>query len=299
MSAAKRQWKYRPRLPIEYLPYRSLPVSLIAQQMYCEKQVDLWLDNPTSSRVSVPGGIEEVETAKVHEERGRADERVELGEDFHLTVERSAAGIEPAELQRRLRRDETLILLEYSLQGNYKGLPLIGCADALRCKGRRVSRIIDYKVTNTPRLFPSHQAQLRLYGYLLEQAGYDITDLTLVCVFIPSSQQEWIARLSPANTERFLNRVWSAADKIITRKPIDKFSAYGQVLVKRGIKVTLGVFPYKEEKVIEELDFAVSYWLGKRAPIPTKQAGKCARCLYNAIDRCTDALVPFSGTNCE
>jgi CRISPR/Cas system-associated exonuclease Cas4 (RecB family) len=267
--------------------------------MYCEKQVDLWLDNPTSSRVSVPGGIEEVETPEVREERGRADERVELGEDFHSTVEQSAVAIEPAELQKRLRRGETLILLEHSLRGIYKGLPIIGRADALRCTGRRVSRVVEYKVTNTPRLFPSHQAQLRLYGFLLEQAGYDITNLTLICVFIPSSQQEWIASLSHANTERFLDQVWSAADKIIAQKPIDKFSAYGQVLVKRGIEVTLGVFPYKEEKTIEELDFAVSYWLGKRAPIPTKQAGKCARCLYNAIDRCTEALVPFSSTSWE
>jgi hypothetical protein len=262
--------------------------------MYCEKQVDLWLDNPTSGRVSQPGGIEEEETPEVSEERDRADQRVELGEDFHSTVERSAVAIDSSELQKLLRRGESFVLLEYGLQGTYKGLPIIGRADAICCKGRRVSRVLEYKVTNTPRLFPSHQAQLRLYGFLLEQAGFDITDLVLVCVFIPSSQAEWIANLSHAKTQKLLDRVGSAVDNIVATKPLGRFSSYGNIVVKRGVEVSLGIFPYDGSKTTEELDFAVSYWHGKRAPIPTKQSGKCARCLYNAIDRCTEALVPFS-----
>lgn len=176
----KRQWTKKRAIPLDRLPYRSLPVSLIAQQMYCEKQVDLWLDHPSSDRVSVPGGIEEIASQKVREECGRADERVELGEDFHSKVEASAAAIEPAALHKRLSRGESIILLEHSLQGSYKGLPIIGQADAIHFIGRRVSRLLEYKVTNTPRLFPSHQAQLRLYGFLLEQAGYDITELRKV-----------------------------------------------------------------------------------------------------------------------
>jgi hypothetical protein len=147
------------KLPFDLYPYSSVGVSHFAEQAYCEKRVDLWLQNPTQGLVSVPSQVaEEMPEAK------RIRELVDTGTEFHESITRGALPLHWEEAKEILRAGEALTLLEYSFKGGSHGLPVVGRPDAVCFNGWGVSHVLEYKVTDSNQLYTTHRVQLLLYG---------------------------------------------------------------------------------------------------------------------------------------
>lgn len=293
----RRSRKIKP--PFARSPHPSLHVNVMAQQEYCEKMVDLWLENPATERVSLPPELfpvlfeEEFESQELAQEVKKQEEHVALGNEFHKAVETSGPELSWPKVIKLLKKGHSLMFLECNLEGSYNKLPILGKADVVCFEGWRASCVIEYKVTDSPNLFPSYQTQLRLYGYLLEQMSFKVDNLILDCIFVPTRYGEWIRTLMPSKAQKFLQTVRKVTESNIPSATSEKGSWYQSLKFDRKVGIKMGAFRYDTNKTREDLDFLTDYWLGKRTPKPTKKRVKCSKCLYNAVKRCSVALVPF------
>lgn len=285
----------RIKTPFDRLPYPSLHVNEMAQQEYCEKMVDLWLENPATDRVSFPPELfeEKFESQELTQQVLKQEEHVALGTEFHKVMEKSDLELSWSKAIKLLKKGQSLTFLECNLKGSYNKLPILGRADAVCFDGWSASYVMDYKVTDLPNLFPNYHTQLRLYGYLLEQGSFNIDNLILVCIFVPTRYREWKETLIPSKAQKFLQDVRKIVESNIPSATFKKRSWYQSMKFDRKVGIKVGAFRYNINKTIEDLNFLTDYWLGKRNPKPTKKRGKCSECLYNAVKRCSVALVPF------
>jgi len=275
--------------PIDRYPHSSLYVSDVAQQGYCEKQIDLWLDNP-GDLISVPAGMEKETQAK------RQVELVDQGTEFHESVTGGAVPLSWAEVEEMLKAGQSLTILETGLDGSYPDLPIAGRADAVCFDGWNASCVLEYKVTDSNQLYPNHRIQLLLYGYLLGQQTFNIDDLILVCVLVPRRNRGWTGSLTPDQAEKFVEKVRTQARTLVSTYPQAKGNWYHPgIRVDRGVEVRLRVFKYSKREAKRELDSLTDYWLGKREPKPATTPRKCEICLYNAAGLCSVALTPYRG----
>lgn len=284
----------RTKSPLDRYRHDSLHVWLMAEQEYCEKRLDLWLDNPTTSRVSLPPGVEEDFKPETIEHIELQNDSANLGVDFHQRAEKAETDRTLPEAKPLLNKGASLTIAECSMQGEYKGLPIMGKADAVHFVGGQASSVIEYKVTKSRCLHPTHEVQLRLYGYLLEKEMFDVKNLILICVFVPSNKRDWIESLPPAGAKRLSQRVIKLSERFKEIWP-ERKSWYPRLRLNRSVELTLGVFKYNPNKTRKELDFLIDYWLGRRRAIPTRNPNKCATCLYSSLKRCSDARAPFQG----
>lgn len=144
--------------PIDRYKHPLLGISLIAEQAYCEQMVDLWLQNP-SRLTSVPAIYEE----RI-EEFPEAKRQVALaggGTQFHESVSSTAVPASWNEIKEMLRSGRSLTMLESRLQGSYDSLALVGRPDAVCFDGWKARCILEYKVTESARLYLSHRVQLQ------------------------------------------------------------------------------------------------------------------------------------------
>src|SRR5437773_10357381 len=100
--------------PIDRYPFPRLRISDIAQQAYCEKQVDLWLDNP-SKLMSVPAGFE-----KKLPGAQQQMESASKGSDFHESVEQLAMPATWNDIKQELHKGRSLMLVETLFTGSFQ-----------------------------------------------------------------------------------------------------------------------------------------------------------------------------------
>jgi len=277
--------KFEP--PLDRFPFSRIGVSYFAEQAYCEKRVELWLRNP-SSLVSVPAEIEqETPEAKLQEALAAC------GTEFHESMSRGAMSGPMSEIEEMLQAGQSLVLAESSFQGDYHDLPLIGQPDAICFEGQKASCVLEYKVTDSNQLQQSHRVQLLLYGYLLAQQNFNVDDLILICVLVPRRHDRWLEKLTPAKAQKFVETIHVEAESLIASQPSRKNWHCMDLKVNRDVRVNLRVFKYDPHRAVNELEFFTRYWRGERAAIPTTKASKCAICLYNRLNLCPVAQVPY------
>jgi hypothetical protein len=277
--------------PIDLHPFAALGVSYIAQQAYCEQMIDLWLKNP-SRLISIPAAME----ARLEEvpEAKRQLQMAAQGAEFHDSVGGCGAPASWEEVKEVLRSGRSLTLLEAGLQGGYHGLPIVGRPDAICFDGWKASHVLEYKVTDSDRLYLSHRVQLLLYGYLLEQESFNVNDLELLCVFVPRRSVGWLGSLTETHAENFLSIVRSEAGSLL-QEPASNDSGWYRagIRVTREVEVKLRAIKYNRREAVRHLEVFGGYWLGKRQPRPTMTKRKCEVCLYNAAGLCPVARVPY------
>jgi len=271
--------------PWSRCPYRYLPVWLVAEQSYCEKRVELWLQDP-GERVSVPKQLEGTPMASLQETIALA------GKQAHLRMSAPAipVPVPPAALVPKLG---TVDLIESPLPASFDGLPVLGIPDAVSFEEGKPTAIIDYKFRNSPRpqLQPGDRVQLYLYGYLVEESGFEAADLLLACVLAPAGAGRQLPKPETGTFTTIRDSVRRAAN----RAPKKRGWRVDGLKLPGGIPVTVRSFRYERSKAESELGFAANFWHGRRAAKPTSNRRKCAVCLYNFIGSCPVALVPFRG----
>ncbi len=275
--------------PLDRFPYSEIGVSYFAEQAYCEKRVELWLQNPTTSGlVSVPAALEGLAEAQDQEDL------VTSGKDFHEAVESATTPLSSSEIARAVQ-SRSFALAESRLTGEYRGVRLRGRPDHVFFDGRDASCVLEYKVTDSNQLPTSHRVQLLLYGYLLGQQNFNVDNFILVCVLVPRRHDTWLAKLAPSRIRKFLTTIRAEAESLIAAQPSRKNWHQMGVEISRGIHVNLRVFRYDQQRAESELEFFTAYWLGGRDAIRTTMESKCALCQYNQLNLCPVPQVEYGG----
>jgi hypothetical protein len=275
--------------PLDHFPYSEVGVSYFAEQAYCEKRVELWLQNPTMSGViSVPAKLEGLPETQIQEDL------ISNGKEFHEAVGTAATPLSPSEIAQAVQLGRSFALSESRLTGEYQGVRLRGRPDHVFFDGQQASCVLEYKITDSNQLQTSHRVQLLLYGYLLGQQNFNVDHLILVCVLIPRHHETWLAKLTPSRVRKFVTTIRTEAESLIAARPSRK-NWQMRVEVSPDVHVTLRVFRYDPQRAKRELDFFTAYWLGSRDAVGTRKENKCAVCQYNRLKLCPVPQVEYGG----
>lgn len=271
----------RRKTPWDSYPYESLWVSCVSEQAYCEKRVELWLKDP-GDLVSVPRRLEQIDPGAVAQARLAAN-----GKLGHGDLSAGAEAVQTAEILTRLALGQRFWLVESEFPGEFRGFPLLGKPDAICFGDGRAVSIVEYKFTDSNQLQTSHRVQLLIYGYLLEECGIDVKDLILTCALIP---RRYMDESLPSD---IAEQISGAAAQLVNHQRSRKNWRLLDLPVGNDISVNIRAFRYDRAVAERELEFFAQFWSGERPAIPTRMESKCARCLYNKIKRCSNALVVY------
>ncbi len=240
-----------------------LPISTLSQQWYCEQKVDLSMRYP---------------------EAEPASSAMKTGKEGHNQLETGAAPISKETLESGLAKGKTFTLFEYPLQAAWEGIPIWGRPDLVQLGGRSAQMVIEFKFSKRATLFPSQQTQALLYGWLLQQNGFQVDDLLCAVVIFPPSLLE-SKSLPPDLLHALLKTVETYRTKALQKKVTS---------THRDQYNTLHLFPFHPPTAKGRLRWAVQYWQGKRAPALNASPNKCRNCSFNAQGLCEQPLSPFS-----
>lgn len=197
------------------------------------------------------------------------------------------------------------MLVESPFRGHFESVPIEGVPDAVCFKRGRPVYLLDYKhraFRTSPELFPSDEVQLQLYGWLLEQNGFNTGELVLAGVFFPPTAQIQVMTLTQTQRRRIALLCWQMLEELISSAPSGQsrmhhpFWAQSDIPMIKGTAVTLVAVRCDPAQAEAWLDWAVPYWQGRRTPIPTTEPRKCARCRVNEAQLCSKALAPYLAT---
>ncbi|HZR47077.1 MAG TPA: hypothetical protein VFA47_10255, partial [Candidatus Manganitrophaceae bacterium] len=154
----------------------ALGISTLVGQWYCEKKTDLSFRHPEIF-IESPALIS--------------------GIKGHEALSRDAEPVSAEAFQEALGRGETVTLQESGFEGRYQGVAILGVPDLVTFQGRSGRLLLEFKFSRRRALFTDRSVQAQLYGWLLEQSGYETDRLTCaVCVVSPalsegSAEGEW------------------------------------------------------------------------------------------------------------
>lgn len=276
----------RKKTPWDRYPYPELRTTIIAEQSYCEKRVALWLKDP-GDLVSVPRELED------HPRAATQKLLSDLGTLGHAAISDQAQPVDPAQFTVRLAMGGRMWLAESKFSADFQGFPLAGIPDAVCFEDGKAAAVHEYKFTDSTQLQMSHRVQLLIYGYLLEQSGFDVSNLLLTCVLIPrrfASNQQAVISPEAANLIR------DAVADVARRQKASKSWRLADFGLSDGVSVIVRAFRYDRARAEAELTFFADFWSGTRMAWPTRKPEKCSRCLYNSLRHCNTSLIRFGAT---
>jgi CRISPR/Cas system-associated exonuclease Cas4 (RecB family) len=248
---------------------RSVKVSDVAEQLYCEKKVELRLVHPEL----IKGTAELLDGLAAHEE---------------LAAE--ALPVSEEQFRAQVARGERVLLRESLFSGKYKKIPMCGKPDLVWFEGGKPFLVVEYKFSAKREPYPDHRLQVSLYGFLLHQGHFDTRDLVTILAFVPAqtvAMGPQGRRLGENEEKKLLSISCDLRHKVLrNRSPastsVEIFSCFA--------------YPFNLSEARRQLDAAAGFWLGKRTPLPTRHQKKCLVCEFNAAGLCPSALVKPSAS---
>lgn len=242
----------------------SVRVSDIADQLYCEKKVELRL---------------------LHPELIKASAELLEGLEAHQELAADALPVSEEEFRAQVARGERVLLRESSFSGEYKGIPISGKPDLVWFEDGKALLVVEYKFGAKREPYPDHLLQVALYGFLLHAGRHDTSELVTALVFMAPRTAAYGARgrsLEESEENKLLNICRPLHRKVLrTRHPAtvaeDIFSCFA--------------YPFDLGHARRQLDLTAAFWLGKRKAVPTRHQKKCWVCEFNAAGLCDAALV--------
>jgi len=226
------------------LPF--IPVSSIAAQYYCELKVD-----HEYTHGEVPSEAKQ-EGSTLHDQ---------LLEMESTTRENLIQQV----------KERPICIASFLIGAKINGLTIAGIPDAIVFVKGKPTILLELKTTKRElRLWKDQEVQAKTYALLLERMGFDCSSLQIVVAKIKRSKE-----LQPETKVEFLRKlIKSLLDRDHTRHKIEGLLSD---------KSQLFTLTYNHEEILKELEWAKQYWLEKREPIPTNQAGKCRACEFKTI----------------
>lgn len=240
---------------------------------------------------------------KVHLGRTHPEVRVESlaldwGEANHAALASQAVPISPAEIERSIREGKKLALCEWTLEGVFRDVPIRGRPDFFAFEGTNAHLLLDFKFSGGDRPYRSQEVQAALYALLAESMGFATAALWYGIVLFPRrgarSNLEGAARtkedrLRSLQANGTLAAICERGEE--TRKSLQPGRA--RKAIAEGTGWTLFLYRHDRAAAEKDLNWALGFWLGERAPVAEKRyARKCVACPFNAAGLCEQALAP-------
>lgn len=262
--------------------------STIASQWYCELKTHLEHEHP------------EVEL------RFQA---MDDGENAHAAVASVATPTPTEVIEANLQSGKAVEVFEWILEARRGDVLIRGKPDLIDVAKRQARVAYELKFSRSDKVWPSQEIQAKLYGWLLQENGFDTSELTTAIVLFPPIAREADLRGLGATKAAALEIL--AADGMLDAL-IKRVKRERARLLKTGDDVTMiahegttiQLARYDHEAAVKKLDWALQYWRGEREPLPvTRSPGKCSACPMNAASLCprplTDAADYFHVTRSQ
>jgi hypothetical protein len=244
----------------------SVPISTIAKQFYCEKQIDF---EKTIGKVT-------------------SDEEL-LGTDIHKDlIDSKCEAVDIDEIIESIENEAySPCVLPLWFQVN--GMTIKGIPDLIIFQNSKPVLLIELKSTSRylNRVYKNQEVQCESYGLALEEMGFDCKDLMLAIVLVDS----WV--YDPLLQDDFLSPL--VIDEVIASIKagiIDGINKFEPLSVDRDYEVMWHLKMYNREGALKNINWASEYWLMKRDTSFARHYSKCRNCQYE--DECPQKLEDFS-----
>lgn len=154
-------------------------------------------------------------------------------------------------------RKKPICIYEFGLAWRYKAVPILGRVDEVWFQNGRVVSIAERKFTNSLHTYRDHHVQARQYCLGLDKMGFEISSTTYDIMTFTRSCHDCV-KLTDRSCTIFTH------NKNTYR-------------CKKG-EAKVFSFPFDRDKAIEELDWALGFWLEERNAIPSDNPAKCSAC---------------------
>jgi CRISPR/Cas system-associated exonuclease Cas4 (RecB family) len=225
----------------------------IAEQLFCEKKVELRLLHP-----EIKKGASQIAGLTGHEQ---------------LAVD--ARPISAEELREKLASGKKLLLRESLFSGQYRGIPILGKPDLVCFDGMQPLFLVDYKFSAKREAYPDHRLQVALYGMLLHQNKFETDALVTIIAFVSRAVGQ--GHLEP----ELLKTYQRLRESSLTQQ---------RQAIHQDKNAACFAYPFVLSQAKKLVDDQIDFWLGLRSAVPTRHARKCSVCEFNSAGVCESAL---------
>jgi hypothetical protein len=233
----------------------SIPISTIATQFYCEKEVEFAkiLGKVTSDEELLGTGIH--------------DDLID-SKCKKVSLDEIIESIEGEEYSRCV----------FSLWFQLNGVTINGRPDLIIFKDSKPVFLIELKSTSRylNRTYENQEVQSESYGLALEEMGFNCQNLILAIVLVSSREWNYCSKddfLSPVVIDEVLSYIGNGK-KGITNK-------FLPLSVGNDDEVMWHLKSYNRPIAIKKITWAIEYWLMERDASFANHPGKCRVCPYN------------------
>jgi hypothetical protein len=209
----------------------------IAKQDFCEKQIEMKYQ------------YGEVET-----------EAKTMGTLAHEKLTEDSEEVKKAQMWRKIYGKKSVAALEMFILAKYRDVIIAGKPDSVVFKSGMPLMIFEYKFSRNSTPYLSYHIQARTYGLILENLGFDTSQLHYAIV---------IADPKTKGSQELRNQV-VIATAINGRKE-------AILPIKNA---TIHIHKFKASEVEKYITCAIEFWKEKRNATPTNNPNKCAKCEY-------------------
>ena len=165
-------------------------------------------------------------------------------------------------------RERPICIYEIDLAWYHNSVPILGKVDEVWINGGEVSLVSERKFSNRLEIFPSYHIQAQLYCLGMGEMGFN-NYATKYCIQV---------------YKRSCNSCYQLMELTCPLCLLET----ADYQCSRGEGRTY-IFNFQHENIISELNWALDFWLGKRATTSTENPAKCNACEYATI--CDSSLV--------
>lgn len=232
----------------------SVPISLIAKQFYCEKQIEY---ENTIGKVT---SDEELRGTDIH------DDLIDSKCEF-VDIEEIIESIE----------NETYCPCVIPLWFQVNDMSIKGMPDLVVFQNSKPVLLVELKSTSGSlnHTYQNQKVQCESYGFALEEMGFNCKDLMLAIVLVDSWTWDLLLKddfFSSYDIEEILT---SARDRNIG--VTNKFEPLSE---DENYEVMWHLKKYNREDVVDNISWAADYWLMKREAVFADRYSKCRYCPY-------------------
>lgn len=231
---------------------KSIKVSDIANQFYCEKKVELGYIHDTLRT-----------------------EEMKIGKEAHEKLIERSKGVKLKEIWKNIYTKPHYWLAEFPFLVKYKNIFLIGKPDLVYFMNGIPAIIYEFKFSKSQRPYRSYHVQAQIYGILLGEMKFKTTSLSYAIIIIPPEMRNNI-KLMKELPKRILQ-------SFILEKLCKKEKS---LLTIDNIKIFINKF--NPEQAERDLNWALEFWREERIAIPTSKIYKCKKCEHKT--KCDENL---------
>lgn len=213
-----------------------------------------------------------VELTRLHGEEGSPE--MLFGRQAHVELLSDTVRTTREELWRRIFAGEPVAVRELLLAAKHREVPLVGVTDlVVFARGLPVA-LFEHKFSRAGLPFNDYHVQAQVYCYMLQKLGFDISLLKYILVMVPPEcrGREELVRI-PKLVLQNLDQTFLTMDV-----PPHKVRMY--------------IYPYAEDKLLRDLEWALDYWKEGRDAKPTTKAAKCRVCAFRTTCEFSLAKTP-------